>query len=414
MWFCNTIIPQIGKKINLLYLKPESWITAIYAGIRNYSEIQLIYLFPNNKFGECYIEQNAIFVEYSHYAKNLSSLFVNILNHYRPDVIQVFGTENPDVLPFLDAVKQCGMLNITVLNIQGLLSTVAKHYTVGLPASVIYASSLRDFILHNNINNQKKCFGVRAKQEQHVIATVKHIIGRTDMDLAITKSINHSCCYHHCNESLRPSFYTHKWVKSGCEQHSIFVSQSNYPIKGFHLMLEAMREIVVHYPDAKLYTTGKNPMIVSFCEVCKQTYYQKYLNKLIRKFRLQDHVFFLGTLNEQEMCDRFLHSHVFVCCSTIENSPNSVGEAMILGVPVVSSDVGGVKNMLVHEREGFLYQADATYMLAYYVMKYFEHDEIVEAYTKAARNHALKTHNQKQNLDTLMQIYKVIKESNIT
>ena len=67
-------------------------------------------------------------------------------------------------------------------------------------------------------------------------------------------------------------------------------------------------------------------------------------------------------------------------------SPNSVGEAMILGTPVVSSDVGGVKNMLTHNEEGFLYQHDAPYMLAFYVMELFENKENVLNFQKMQNN----------------------------
>ena len=42
------------------------------------------------------------------------------------------------------------------------------------------------------------------------------------------------------------------------------------------------------------------------------------------------------------MCDRYLKSNLFVCCSAIENSPNSLGEAQLLGMPYVASFVGGV------------------------------------------------------------------------
>lgn len=71
---------------------------------------------------------------------------------------------------------------------------------------------------------------------------------------------------------------------------------------------------------------------------------------------------------------RYLASSVFVSVSTIENSPNSVGEAMLFGCPVVSSCVGGVLDMLEHGQEGFLYQASAPYMLAWYVGCVFRDD----------------------------------------
>lgn len=54
--------------------------------------------------------------------------------------------------------------------------------------------------------------------------------------------------------------------------------------------------------------------------------------------------------------------------------PNSIGEAMQVGCPVVTSDVGGVKNLLEHGKEGFVYQFCAPYMLACYINNIFEGD----------------------------------------
>ena len=70
--------------------------------------------------------------------------------------------------------------------------------------------------------------------------------------------------------------------------------------------------------------------------------------------------------------------------STIENSPNSLGEAMLLGLPCISSHVGGVANMLVHGVEGFLYPSDEPYMISYYVCKLFENDNLARRFSEAA------------------------------
>ena len=119
---------------------------------------------------------------------------------------------------------------------------------------------------------------------------------------------------------------------------------------------------------------------------------------------------FTGSLNEAQMKERFINSNVFVSPSTIENSPNSLGEAMLLGVPAISSDVGGVKNMLQHEKEGYVYQPDAPYMLAYYVKKIFADPEKAKMLGDAAKKHAQHTHSREINLETLLTIYTEIIE----
>ena len=102
---------------------------------------------------------------------------------------------------------------------------------------------------------------------------------------------------------------------------------------------------------------------------------------------------------------------IFISASSIENSPNSVGEAMLLGVPTVSSDVGGVKNLLTHNEEGFIYPADEPYMLAYYVSEVFENRELAKKFSENAKKHAQELYNSKKNISDLFDIYEKIIEN---
>ena len=96
---------------------------------------------------------------------------------------------------------------------------------------------------------------------------------------------------------------------------------------------------------------------------------------------------------------------VFVLPSTIENSPNSLGEAMLLGVPCVAADVGGVTTMMRHGLEGEIYPSTAPYMLAFYVENIFAQGAAAEAMGAAARAHAGVTHDPEKNLADLLEIY---------
>ncbi len=77
---------------------------------------------------------------------------------------------------------------------------------------------------------------------------------------------------------------------------------------------------------------------------------------------------------------------------------------MLLGVPCVAADVGGVANLL-HPGEGFVYPSTAPYMLAARIMEVFAMEDRAEAMGEAARAHAQKTHNSENNLRDLLAVY---------
>jgi glycosyltransferase involved in cell wall biosynthesis len=278
-----------------------------------------------------------------------------------------------------------------------------------LPFKAIYGTTLRNFLKKDNISNLRKLFIRRGENEIEAIKKTNHIIGRTTWDKACTFQTNPNARYHFCNETLREEFYKHQWDIDMCETHSIFISQAQYPIKGLHFVLLAMPIILLKYPDSKLYISGKD---ITKSDTLKDrllmTYYGKYIKKLIKTLKINDNVFFTGPLDEKEMCDRFLKSHIFVSPSTIENESNSLSEAKILGVPSIVSYVGGVIDRINHNDDGYLYQHDAPYMLAYYVCEIFKDIDLSLSLSKKARENATKTHDREMNTKRLIEIYKSI------
>lgn len=408
LWLCNVMLPKIAEDIGETATVFGGWLNILSDELQKYDGTELTVCFPLNRSVKGQIDK----YKYCSFIKekDASVQFEEILEEYKPDIVHIFGTENKHTFDMVNACERKGLLDNVVIGIQGLVSVIARHYTAFLPSKVTRAYSFRDFIKGRNIKKSQKAFLQNGKYEVSSLKRVKHIMGRTDWDRACTSAINDRANYYLCNEILRKSFYENAWKGENCEKHSIFVSQCSYPIKGFHIMLEALSDIVKTYPDAVLYTTGKNPLGLTFKQRLRQTYYSKYIGKLIKQYGLQNNVRFLGLLNETEMCERYINSNVFVSCSSIENSPNSVGEAMLLGVPTVSSDVGGVKNMLTHGEEGFVYQADAPYMLAYYIKKLFSDEELQNSFSKKAKQHAAQTHAIQKNIEDVVNVYKKLME----
>ncbi|WP_075981921.1 glycosyltransferase family 4 protein [Bacillus massilinigeriensis] len=327
-----------------------------------------------------------------------------IIEQVKPDIVHIFGTE---LYHSHAIVNICKKRNIKcVISIQGLVSIISKHYTLGLPVDIQRSFTIRDFIKQDNIKQQQRKFEKRGKYEIETLQKASYIIGRTTWDRACLSFINNNVKYYHCYETLRSEFYKNKWDINQCERYSIFISQGTYPIKGLHFMIEALPLILKRFSKARLYIGG--PDITrnkSLLEKLKLSSYGKYINTLIQKYNLENHITFTGILSEKQICKRFLLSNAFVCPSTIENSPNSLGEAMILGVPSIASNVGGVSDLLKHKEEGFIYPSDAPYMLAYYTCEVLGNDQLALNLSKNARIKALKLHDKHQNYKRLLEIY---------
>ncbi len=333
--------------------------------------------------------------------------FLEIIKEFKPDIVHIYGTE---LAHSLSMVNACNREKIKIaISIQGLVSVISKHTFANLPWKVVYGATPRNILRKDNVIGLQKLFFKKGKNEIEAIKKVNHIIGRTTWDKAYTSQINPNAQYHFCNETLREEFYKHKWDIKKCEKHSIFLSQAHYPIKGFHFVLEAMLLMLKRFPDTRVYVSGKD---ITKSDTLKDkllmTYYGKYIKKLIKDYKLEKSIIFTEPLDEKQMCERFLKSNIFVSASTIENESNSLSEAKMLGVPSVSSYVGGVIDRINHNEDGFFYQHDAPYMLAYYVCEIFSNKDIALKFSKKAREKAMKTHDRETNANRLIEIYRNI------
>ena len=409
LWLCNMVPGAVkeaitGKEGNGL------WVDHVLQDLRGQKDLTIRIFCPYSEEKSGDLDDRCSYRTFltklpHQYLPELEVRFQKELEEFRPNVIHSWGVEYAHALAMVNAAEKTGYLDRMTVSIQGLCSFIAGHYCEGIPCVVQHSSTFRDFLRQDNIAQQQKKFILRGELEKQTLRKVKHVIGRTHWDRACTASVNPDAQYHVCNETLRAPFYQDLWQHETCQKHRVFAPSCSYPVKGFHHLLAAFAEVVKMYPDATLTVPGKSYFNTSFF---RQNSYQKYLAALTRQYGLEDKIEFLGSLDAAGMKKAFLDANVFVMPSTIENSPNALGEAMILGLPCVAADVGGVTTMMTHNAEGFVYQSTAPYMMAHYIKTIFELGEGAAAMGLAARQHALKTHDPETNLWDMLNIYEEI------
>ena len=319
-----------------------------------------------------------------------------------PDVVHIHGTEFSHGYEYMRA---CGADNV-VISIQGMKSAYSYYYQ-GLTKCDVYRNITFRDILRGSILKGQRDFKRSSQYEIAMLQMSKHIIGRTSWDRARTWAINPKAKYHFCNETLRKEFYDGSiWDYERCRKHTIFLSQAGYPIKGLHQVLKAMPLILRLYPNATIRIAGHDiTKCNSFRDFLHLTGYGLYIKRLIKRLKLQDNVKFVGNLNAEQMKSEYLSANVFVCPSSIENSPNSLGEAQILGVPCVASYVGGVPDMMVGY-ENNLYRFEEIEMLADRIFNVFNRKANID--TSDSIYKAALRHDQTVNAMQLLSIYNSI------
>jgi len=413
LWITNILLPDICEKIGLPKPFVGGWMFALSKYLSSQEDVSLSVasVYDGSEIKEVVVNNIIYFllpikdIVNDHTSK---SLWANVNSSFKPDIVHIHGTEFPYGLSY---IKSYGA-DKCVISIQGLTSVYARYFLGGLKKDEIdNNTSLYDKIRKNTLYNQQLQMEKRGEVEIEYIKNAKNIIGRTDWDKDHVWAINPNAKYHFCNETLREGFYSKSWDYDHCEKYSIFLSQGMVPLKGIHQVIKALPLILRSYPDTKIYIGGKNIIQYnSFKEKLTRGPYARYTSDLIKKCGVENKVIFLGGLDEERMIERYLKSNVFLCPSAIENSPNSLGEAQILGVPVVSAYCGGVPNMIEDKKTGFLYRYEEVESLARIICDLFNNTYNKEL-SRNEKEVGYKRHSIHNNGQALKEIYYLIKNN---
>ena len=114
----------------------------------------------------------------------------------------------------------------------------------------------------------------------------------------------------------------------------------------------------------------------------------------------------MGVASAEDIREALLHATAYIHTSYIDNSPNSLCEAMLLGVTSISTSVGGVPSLVTDGQTGFLVPANDPYQMAFLMSYIAEHPEINLEIGNAAREAAIKRHDKNIIAERVVNIYK--------
>lgn len=325
--------------------------------------------------------------KYDYQSKKSILSWEKILDAENPDIIIAWGTEHPFVLAAMQAKK-----NIPVLiYAQGILKSIEKYYTAGLSKKEIRdAYTYRDIIKCETIPQMKKKYEKNAEYEKVIVEQAGNVLIENKWAEAYFKGIYSEVNAYFSRIIISEAFSNYRWSEKNMQLHTIMCPAADYPIKGLHMLLKALKIVKKNYPDVKLYIPGR---VLKEGQTIKQKVqqrgYDRLIERMINEFELRENVTFTDRLSADKMAECMSKVNCFVMCSAIENHSSTLKEAMTVGVPSIASYVGGVPEYAVHNVNALLYRFEDFEVLAEHIIELFSNEKT----RNMIASNALKTMN---------------------
>lgn len=417
LWLTNFLMPDHAKMLQKEASPRGGWMPALAEALVDSKKITLAV--ATNISGKC-LKQGVVngvqyysvpcaknFVKKGFLCSSLIQGYRRVIEDFQPDVIHIHGTEYFQGLITAQNFINCS----TVVSIQGIINACQRHYWGGLSFSDLLCSrTFRDWLRLDGLFEQKYRLNKRAKFEEKIFSSNDAFIGRTRWDRAHTRRFNPGARYYHCEELIRHPFYKGNWNIGQVRKHTIFVSGASYPLKGFHVLVKAAAILRHEFPDIQIRTPlARFNLNVGggrqFWQNLRVGGYARYLKYLICKEKLEKSIVPMATLSADEMVRELSIAHVFVLPSFMENSPNSLAEAMLVGVPSIASYVGGVPSLVDDEKTALLFPSGDETALADQIRRIFLEDKVAQGLSIRARKVARSRHEKERIVKTMLQIY---------
>lgn len=334
-------------------------------------------------------------------------LWKKVIEQIHPDVIHIWGSEFTDGLDLLENIKETP----TLLTIQGVIAAIARYPNGGLSLKELRAAQPfgKKWIVEKYRRDaQRIC--AQMPYEQQLTRRVQGIILDSEWSQSIYHCIAPDTKIYRQQMPLNDIFQKYTWSLKTCTPHTIFCNAGRTPYKGIHMAVRALAIIRRQYPDVKL----RIPGAINFKKLdsLRTPPYFRYLYRLAQQLGVVDCIEFPGVLAPEQMAQEMVRAQVFIMPSAIENQSSTLREAMMVGTPSVSANVGCIQEYLHHGENGYLYRYEEYELLAGYVMRLFDNTTLAERFSAKARHTICAMYVHETPGKELLEIYRnVVGES---
>lgn len=309
--------------------------------------------------------------------------FRKIIDDFKPDIIHVWGSEG-----YFGLVSKITEIPV-VIHVQGVLNPYLNAFLPPFVSWNNYGKSIADKV---NVFLSKRSWLMNCYRERVIYDGVSYYLGRTDWDMRVCHVLNPKSTYFHVDEILRDSFYCES-ERNIPEKLTIVTTISNPLYKGFDLVLKTAKIL-------------KENLNLDFEWNCFGNIDPSFIEDNVGIKHQDVNVNILGVMSSEELKNRELNATLYFHSSYIDNSPNSVCEAQMLGLPVISTNVGGINSLVQNGASGFLIPANDPYQGAYLIERLFKDKKLNISIGLKGKEEARKRHDKENIINQILTVYR--------
>ncbi len=329
-----------------------------------------------------------------------SLLFEKIIIENNPDIIHIWGSENPLKLLAFDQKLQ----GIKVLSMQGVLGSIAECLLNGLTyRELVSTIGIRELLKRETLFSIKKSFYQDAKIEHEMIQKSKYIITQSEWTESQIKPINSNAQFFRINRVLRDTFVAaKKWNEFEHKKPVIYSAAIGYSLKGLHVLIKSLSIVKSIFPNVELRLAGA---------VGRKDFlgdgYIRLIIRMINKYGLQKNIIWLGAITADQIVKNLQQSSVFVNPSYIESYSVVVAEAMAVGTPSVLSFAGAMPELAESNKEALFFTPGDYKQCAAKIIKLISDNELASELSVNAQK---KAEYRNSKIDTVAEQIKIYRE----
>jgi len=409
LWFSTLPLPSAGNQA----LTRCGWQEGLRKALEIYHpEVELGIVVFSSKPHELITQENATYYTFtrivptgrvqkiwkawqhqSHTPEELDHC-IDLVRGYSPDLVHIHGSEN-----FFSQISNRLTIPV-VLSIQGIVNGIHPYLFSDMNWSyVLRRIASMEFLQGEGIVHKWLSWNRYSQLENQLFLSNRNFIGRTEWDQAVIMAKNPAANYFHCDEAMSDIFYDQEWQPQESDEEIIYSTCGDSFFKGALILAQAFSILNKRgYKKLRLRIAGLNP----------GSYLGLAITKIANNDQCQERVSLLGKIPPQQIVEEMHKASIFVLPSHIDNSPNSLCEAMLMGMPCIATHVGGIPTLIKDGVDGLLFHDRDPYILAEKIIKLLEDRMLAAQLGAHARKTALQRHNRQKIADRTVEIYRSV------